>query len=783
MLMIRADLTDNTDRRAHARKDYRSVCSKREMLMDGRSLLLNRLWITWFVFVAGTVALNRPATAQNDELALQIGRMASQGQFKQMVDRVLSAEPGADTAGLAALHQDIRRYKDHQSASRLLSAKAMDRALQDMRNQVAKDDLTEALSFTVEASGLAKDLKTFLQRQAIVDLVRQSEARANEHLQKHEWLEALALYRRLDLLFDDQNRYDKPIKDSARHLRMLRQYAPDTWFAMTRDYAKAHGNPEPTRWDDPDLTWKKELEEINARMLRQAVAYAVKSHVEPCAYEQLLIGGLEGLDAMLQTRGLDQTFTPLSDTAKVNKFRATLKQIELDIRQQTTPMSYPDATAVLRRVMEANLTTIRLPTEVIVYEMTEGALGTLDDFTAMIWPNQIKRFERTTKQRFSGVGVQISLVNDELTVVTPLSGTPAQRAGLKPGDRIVAINGKPTIGISLEQAVEHITGPEGTTVDLGVRGPGAQKTRTVTLERKTIRIESVRGFDRRNGGKWDFYIDRENKIGYIRLLQFGPDSAEEMDKAVRQMRNDAGLSALILDLRFNPGGLLGSAVDVANRFLDSGVIVSGVKPGHQNGGFFGLGDPRSWRKSADSRHTYGDFPVVVLINRGSASASEIVAGALQAHGRAQILGERTYGKGSVQEIQNIDILPQTMRPRAQLKLTTQYYQLPNGRIIHRRAQSTTWGIEPDVPIRLTDRQTRRQIKARLILDILRDNGQQQVDIEAVVGDSENNDEPPLPKLTDAYDLIEHGLDPQVESALLLLRAQLLGKRVLVRGSD
>lgn len=722
------------------------------------------------------------ATADNDDLAQQISRLASKGQFDQMVDRVLRSEPDADTSALGSLQADIRRYRDHLKDNRRISTQAMDKAVQKMREQAAEGNLTEALSSAVEASGLAEDLQAFLKQDAVTELVRKAETAAAKHLKDHQWLEALTLYRRLDLLFDDQNRYDAPIKEAARHLRMLRLYAPDTWFQMASEYAKAHDNPEPVRWDDPDLTWRKELDEITPTMLRQALAYSVKWHVEPCDYEKLMHGGVEGLDAMLQSRGLDKTFPVLRDKTKVQSFRAALKQIDLELRQQNTPMSYPDATAMIRRIMKANADTIKLPNEVIVYEMTEGALGTLDDFTAMIWPSQKKRFERTTKQRFSGVGVQISLVNDELTVVTPLSGTPAQRAGLKPGDRIVDINGKPTVGISLEQAVEHITGPEGTTVKLGVRSPGAEKTRHVTLERKTIRIESVKGFDRHNGGDWDFYVDRENKIGLIRLLQFGPDSAEEIDKAVQRMRNDNGLSALILDLRFNPGGLLGSAVEVADRFLDSGVIVAGVKPGHQQGGFLGLGDPRSWSKKASSRHTYGDFPVIVLINRGSASASEIVAGALQAHGRAQILGERSYGKGSVQEIQNVDVIPQLMQPRAQLKLTTQYYQLPNGRIIHRRPQSTTWGIEPDVKIKLTDRQTRRQIKARLILDILLDNTQEKVDIESVIGESETDDEP-LPKLTDAYDLIEQGLDPQLESAVLLLRAQLLNNRVLVHGSD
>ena len=158
----------------------------------------------------------------------------------------------------------------------------------------------------------------------------------------------------------------------------------------------------------------------------------------------------------------------------------------------------------------------------------------------------------------------------------------------------------------------------------------------------------------------------------------------------------------------------------------------------------------------------------------------IVAGALQAHHRALILGERSYGKGSVQEIKGIVVDPRKLEAKAQLKLTTQYYQLPDGRIIHRRPGAATWGIEPDVHVRMTDRQIARQIKSRLLLDILRDNSQDQVKVESVIGRSdEDSKDEPLPELTHAAQLLEDGLDPQLESAVLLLQAQLLDGSVLV----
>ncbi|MDH3584280.1 MAG: S41 family peptidase, partial [Phycisphaerae bacterium] len=321
----------------------------------------------------------------------------------------------------------------------------------------------------------------------------------------------------------------------------------------------------------------------------------------------------------------------------------------------------------------------------------------------------------------------------------------------------------------LEQAVERITGEEGTPVSLGLRGAGSDKVREVKLVRASIRIDSIKGWQRKAAGGWDYRIDPELQIGYIRLTTFGPNTATDLDRAVEQMVEQGGLRGLVLDLRFNPGGRLDSAIDVSNRFLEEGTIVSTTQKT-----FLG----RPWRAAADRHHTYASFPVVVLVNKGSASASEIVSGALQAHKRALVIGERSFGKGSVQNLFPIG------GNAAYLKLTTQYYRLPDNRIIHRRPDAKDWGISPDVAVAVTDAQVAAAIEARMILDVLPGAGEKAFNPALVISKPDPKDEDAdrqelkrkAQAVRKADDLLTQGLDPQLNTALLLLQARVIGQR-------
>lgn len=354
-----------------------------------------------------------------------------------------------------------------------------------------------------------------------------------------------------------------------------------------------------------------------------------------------------------------------------------------------------------------------------------------------------------TIQSTADEGAQLKL-NDQgltikrpgrLTVVSPLAGTPAQRAGLKPNDLIISVNGQDTTGWSLDQAVREITGPEGSTVTIGIERKGVDKPMEFKLTRSSIEIDSIRGWKLLPGGKWDYFIDDKRQIGYIRLSQFIPQSSEDMTAAFDEMNKQGHVQAVILDLRYNPGGLLRKAADVVDLFVRSGRIVSTVDA---NG-------TTTSQYSARPHNTLRKIPMVVLINQGSASASEIVSGALQDYQSALIVGERSYGKGSVQDLTPID------GSRAILKLTTQYYKLPGGRIIHRKPKALSWGIEPGLKIDMTEQQAFDAIELRRDLDVLHE------------ADDHEDPENPFAKVEDMF---KRALDPQLEAGLMYLRVKL-----------
>jgi carboxyl-terminal processing protease len=442
----------------------------------------------------------------------------------------------------------------------------------------------------------------------------------------------------------------------------------------------------------------------------------------------------------------------------VARFREAVAQVQREAEQMGPSMGTFDAITFADRIRAANSKTVDLPTPVIVYELTEGAIETLDDFSAVIWPREKEAFARNFQGEFYGVGIQISskynpaLDREQLVVVSPLEDTPAYRAGLRAGDVIAAVDGRDTAGWSLDQAVREITGPKDTVVTLGILRTGEKQTQDFKLTRAKIPIESVRGWQHKAapGSGWDYYVDPDQKIGYVRLSQFIPQTADDLDAAINQMEHEGGVNGLIIDLRFNPGGLLNSAVEVCDRFIRSGKIVDTVGPS----------ESRTQAFYARPEHTHYPFPIVLLVNQGSASASEIVSGALQDYraGQALIVGTRSFGKGSVQ-----DVFP-IAGNKAYLKLTTQYYRLPKGRIIHRQPEARTWGIEPDLKVPMTTQQVADELELRQKADVLKAAGE---------ADDPNNPRPT------AKQILDKAMDPQLSAALLVLETRLVAQQVSV----
>ncbi len=325
--------------------------------------------------------------------------------------------------------------------------------------------------------------------------------------------------------------------------------------------------------------------------------------------------------------------------------------------------------------------------EKLLQGAVQGMLRTLDPYSEFIPAEELPEFKEETEGHFGGVGISIERDNrtGHLVVISPLPDSPAFRAGIVAGDRIVAVDGVPLKDLSLSEAIDRIKGPVGTKVTLSVLHPGAEEPVEITLTREDIKVESVKGWQRLADGGWNWIVDPKYGIAYIRITQFTESTAEDLRHALEEARKQ-GMKALVLDLRFNPGGLLEAAVEVADLFLKAGQTIVRVRGRNVR--------PAEWK--ASGRGPCQDVPMAVLVNHFSASASEIVSAALQDHKRAIIVGRRTWSKGSVQ-----NIIP-LADGRSALKLTTAEYYRPSGKNIHRRRNMTEkdeWGVKPDVEVR------------------------------------------------------------------------------------
>lgn len=321
-------------------------------------------------------------------------------------------------------------------------------------------------------------------------------------------------------------------------------------------------------------------------------------------------------------------------------------------------------------------------------KLLEGALSGMmaqlgDQHSVFIRPSDFEDLRVGIEQEFGGVGIEIVLDPEtkQLTVASPLFGTPAFAAGIRPRDRILRIDGRTTQGMSLEEASAVLRGKVGTPVVLLVQHEGEAQPEEIRIVRAKIQVDSVLGDRRRPDGSWDFFLEGTDRIGYVRIHQFGERTAEEMRKALASLQS-GGARGLVLDLRDDPGGLLPAAVQVCDMFLESGVILTiRLRDG-------AIREVIEARPKSD----YPRFPIAVLVNKYSASASEIVAACLQDHGRAIVVGERTFGKGTVQEL-----IPLPGK-RGTLKLTTSSYWRPSGKNINRQSDEgpeAPWGVLPD----------------------------------------------------------------------------------------
>lgn len=401
---------------------------------------------------------------------------------------------------------------------------------------------------------------------------------------------------------------------------------------------------------------------------------------------------------------------------------ARLNSKEVDNGQKDSP--YPNLrlfSEVMEKVRKDYVDGQDLTYQQLVYGALKGMVNELDPHSEFLDPDKYKELQSDTEGHFGGLGIVIAMKDNFITVVAPMEDTPGFKAGILSGDRIMKIDGKSTDNMALQDAVKILRGDPGTSVTITLMRPSSGQIKDYTLTRAIINVDMVKDIN----GKKEFPLG-ENKIGYVRITQFGEKTGDDLEAALNKLKGQ-GMQALILDLRWNPGGLLDQAVEVCEKFLPRGQLIVSTEGRNPS--------QNSRRRAGGHGDELKGMPIVVLVNLGSASASEIVSGCLQDLHRAIILGEKTFGKGSVQSIIPLD-------DGSALRLTTAKYYTPSHKVIHEV------GITPNIIVPVTDEEER------------------DIRLQSTPGGVETLEEKDKERVREAH-------DPQLERATDLLKGILL----------
>jgi carboxyl-terminal processing protease len=715
-----------------------------------------------------------------EQLKLDAFTALKQGNFPQSYELLQRAADMSKDPSDQQMTAWLKQFETQRQEFAAERHKQYEKAVGQVKKLIENKYEGYALDAAARASLLADDKKAFRNEPWVDKLVKDTIAMAEQYDKSEQWLKAMRLYADLSSIEPAVPEWKDKLKLATRRIRLLALYTPGGIKALQESEAKereavdallnpttqpatkkADKEKEDEQNDAFKIDWRETVKGVRKDMLVDALKNARTNYYRPVEFKDLLLGGIKGLRAIATTKGLEQTFPGLGNEQQRQEFITLLGRRMAEAQEAGNGQAVIDD--MIEKLEKDNKSTVHIDEEVLFSEFADGAFAELDPFSSMIWPSDLEEFNKTTQGEFSGVGIQIQTDEDgSLKVVSPLEDSPAYKAGIKAGDVITKIDGKNAKGITLNQAVKTITGKSGTMVTLTVRSPsGAVKD--YPIERKTIKVASVKGWLHRPGGGWDYFVDNDNKIAYIRLTNFTKSTTDELARAADELKAK-GAKAMILDLRYNPGGLLSAATEVSDKFLQDGLIVS-TRADRE-------GTPNSPTFAAAARDDddIDNLRMVVLVNQYSASASEIVAGALKDQSRAKVVGERTFGKGSVQML-----FPLSSR-QAYLKLTTSHYYLPSGKCIHREENSQEWGVDPDLTIEMTPEQMRAAIDARQDLDVLRD---------AAVPDApaEGKEKQIKEEGKDVKEAVAKATkdpmasDPQLSAALLLLRMQLVGAQL------
>jgi len=684
-------------------------------------------------------ALEEASTKEAEELKADTGKsLAKASGMLQEACKMLAddrSQYAKSFRGVAeALGAQLRKYAQawssvnvktpksrHEGADRLRKvSERVSWALGDLEAMVSPKPWLVGLSQARLAKELAVDKGKVAGEDWYQGIKKIVEECGEKAVADSRWYDALGAYVGLSGLEPDSELYRDRAKTVRKHVRVLSLYGK----------SKSPAGKADTRPGEDGPAFREIVAGVDKKMVETAITRMAELYVADLDYRKIAYGALGSVRVLGETPQAVHSFPGLGNEGLRKKFLDAVAK-EIQTVEKDTHVDHMDILYALAGVLRASERTVSIPIDVLAVEFAEGMVEELDKFSSMIWPHDVPDFHKQTMGRFVGVGIQITKERGQpLKVVTPLANSPGYKAGIKSGDVIVAVDGRRTEDLGIDKLVRMITGEKSTLVVLSIKRPGWLKPKDFSIMRDEIRIRTVKGWRRLKNGDWDFTIDKRSKIGYVRITQFTDQTAPDIRRSLKDLRA-SGVRSLVLDMRFNPGGLLRSAVQVADEFLRTGRLVS--TKGR-------LSRPTVLKAGPGGEFLEGDL--VVLVNRYSASAAEIVAGALKDWRRGIVIGQRTFGKGSVQNVIQI------RKDRAYLKLTTAYYYLPSGRLLHRKNGSKTWGVDPDVKVVLTPEQMKRWLGIRRKTDLLRD-----IDAEELQN-----------KLSEQLDA-----DLQLRTALLLLR--------------
>lgn len=554
---------------------------------------------------------------------------------------------------------------------------------------VEPNEIGEIISVVIRIRGYSDDNEkdAILGDPFVSKVIRTAVEKGKEFDSLGEWVDAYAYCYYWLVNLDDKNTEYKDFADGLSEKALIEVSLKD---------------------DSCDQTSKDRHEGIKPDMVFRAIRALEANYVSKIDYNDMAEKGIKRCRLLGEVlTGTKKELNYTVDANKATEWFLGMAAIEKEITEAPRAITNEKFKLVFGEVLALNSITLSIPEEVIIAQFAESSFSSLDPYTTLVWPWQVKDFQKNMTQQFIGIGVEISKATGTLKVVSLLPDTPAYTSGLDANDEILEVNDESTEDMTIMCAVSKITGPKGTSVKLTIRHSGSEETEDITIIRDRIIVPPIRGWQRADNGKWRYIIDEDNGIGYIRITGFTETTATDMEEILYDLER-RGLKGLIVDLRFNSGGYLVTAAAVVDLFVEEGMIVkSQPRLGFAN------------RENAHRAGTHPNYPLVVLINGQSASASEIVAGALQdpKFNRATLVGTRSYGKGSVQVV-----TPYTGGD-SQLKYTMAYYHLPSdqrvkNRYVMEKLGREDWGIAPDVEVKLSMNELRKMIDVQRANEVL-----------------------------------------------------------------